>query len=121
VFRGVLLAFVLVTGSLTGVTPTLSVAQPEGGITRLDITRVESPTFGGKSFGSVGQYEKLVGRAYGEVDPNDPRNSVITDLSLAPRNADGMVEYATDVLIIKPINLAQGNHRLSPRSCAAGR
>src|SRR5579864_1051489 len=97
VVRSVLLALVFVVGSLESVTPAVSLAQPVGGITRLDITRIESPTFGGKSFGSVGQYEKLLGRAYGRVDPNDPRNSVITDLGLAPRDGDGMVEYATDV------------------------
>jgi hypothetical protein len=36
------------------------------------------------SFGSVGQYEKLRGRAFGEVDPNDQRNTIITDIKLAP-------------------------------------
>lgn len=84
----------------------------EAGITRLEITHTESPTFGGTSFGTVGQYEKLRGRAFGEVDPNDPRNAVITDLELAPRNVRGMVDYSTDVLILKPINLAAGNHRV---------
>lgn len=42
---------------------------------------VESPTFDGMSFGTVGQYEKLRGRADGEVDPLDPRNKQITDKS----------------------------------------
>ncbi len=31
-------------------------------IVRIEITRIESPTFEGRSFGDVGQYEKLVGR-----------------------------------------------------------
>jgi alpha/beta hydrolase family protein len=83
-----------------------------GGIVRLDITSVESPTFDGQSFGNVGQYEKLTGRAYGEVDPNDPRNAVITDIGLAPRNPQGMVEYATDVMILKPVDMSKANHRL---------
>ena len=42
-------------------------------ITHLQITTVESPTFGGRAFGAsgeIGTYEKLTGRAYGEVDPN---------------------------------------------------
>ena len=81
-------------------------------ITRIEIKRVESPTFEGTAFGSVGQYEKLVGRAYGEVDPKDPRNAVIVDIANAPKNARGMIEYDTDITIIKPINLANGNHRL---------
>jgi Alpha/beta hydrolase domain len=83
----------------------------EAHITRIMITRVESPTFEGTSFGDVGPYEKLVGRAYGEIDPNDPRSVVITDIALAPRNARGMVEYSTDIYIFKPVDLTRGNHR----------
>jgi len=45
----------------------------EASMTRIEIVRVEKPTFGGTSFGAVGQYEKLVGRAFGEVDPSDAR------------------------------------------------
>ena len=84
----------------------------EADVTRILITRVESPTFGGVSFGEVGQYEKLVGRAFGEVDPHDPRNAVIVDLTLAPRNVRGMVEYSTDIYILKPVDSNRGNHRL---------
>ena len=84
----------------------------EADVTRLVIARVESPTFEGVSFGAVGQYEKLVGRAFGEVDPNDPRNAVIVDIALAPRNARGMVEYSTDIYILRPVAPDRGNHRL---------
>src|SRR5262245_22250650 len=72
----------------------------------------QSPTFGGLSFGAVGQYEKLRGRAFGELDPLGPHNAIITDISLAPRNASGRVEYSMDILILKPIHLANGNHRV---------
>src|SRR5207249_4913115 len=82
------------------------------GITRIDISSVESPTFEGKTFGSVGAYEKLRGTAFGEVDPNDPQNAVITDIELAPRNARGMVEYSMDIYILKPVNLRDGNNKL---------
>lgn len=84
----------------------------EARITRIQLTRVESPTFGGASFGDVGQYEKLVGRAFGEIDPIDLRNAVITDLGLAPTNARGKVEYSTDIYILRPVNSSRGNHRL---------
>ena len=59
-----------------------------------------------------GQYEKLVGRVYGEVDPHDPLNSLITDIGLAPRNARGMVEYSSNIMIIRPIDREKGNHKL---------
>src|SRR5688572_9177286 len=81
-------------------------------IVRIDIARTESPTFGGATFGENGQYEKLIGRAFGEIDPADPRNRSIVDLELAPRNARGMVEYATDVIILRPVDPSKGNRRL---------
>src|SRR5687768_12799706 len=81
----------------------------EARITRLEITRVESPAFGGVSFDRVGHYERLIGRAYGEVDPAHARNAGIQDVELAPRNARGLVEYSTDVDILKPVDLARGN------------
>ena len=84
-------------------------------ITRIEITQTESPAFGGASFGEVGPYEKLIGRAFGEVDPRDPRDpatAAITDLALAPRNARGMVEYDTGIIVVRPVDPAKGNHRL---------
>lgn len=84
-------------------------ATADARITRIEITRVESPTFGGASFGSVGTYDKLVGRAFGEVDPRDRDNAGIQDIELAPRNAHGMVEYAMDIYILTPHDPARGN------------
>ena len=81
-------------------------------IVRFEVTSKESPTFGGYSFAGVGQYEKLVGMAYGELDPNDPKNAVIVDIKLAPRNANGKVEYSHTFYILKPIDLANGAHKL---------
>ena len=82
------------------------------GITHLDITRVESPTFEGRMFGSVGAYEKLVGQAFGELDPRDPHNDEIVNIDRAPVNARGMVEYVTDVYILKPVDMQRGNRTL---------
>src|SRR6188472_169183 len=81
-------------------------------VTKIQITTKESPTFGGYSWPGVGQYEKIVGKAFGELDPKDPKNAVIVDLQLAPRNAGGKVEYAFDFYILKPIDLAKGNHKM---------
>src|SRR5262245_10685171 len=84
----------------------------EGRITNLVITTVQSPTFGGTTFGGVGAYEKITGRAFGEIDPNDPRNATITDLAFAPRNGAGMVEYSMDVYLLKPLDMARGSRKL---------
>ncbi len=81
-------------------------------VTKIQITTKESPTFGGHSWPGVGQYEKIVGKAFGEVDPADPKNSVIVDILLAPRNANGRVEYSFDFYILKPIDLTKGVHKV---------
>lgn len=91
---------------------TLTVARQGIRHIEIDPERSESPTFEGRSFGSVGQYEKLRGTAYGELDPTDPRNAVITDIELAPVNERGMVEYSTNIFILKPVNMALGNRRV---------
>jgi hypothetical protein len=65
--------------------------------------------YDGRRFGAVGQYEKIVGRAYGEVDPRDRRNAVINDILLAPRNARGMVEYVATFTLLRPMDAAKGN------------
>ncbi|HUL94021.1 MAG TPA: alpha/beta hydrolase domain-containing protein [Burkholderiales bacterium] len=86
----------------------------EARITRVavDPALSQSPTFGGYSWPGVGQYERVIGTAYGEVDPNDRRNSLIVDIELAPRNARGMVEYSFDFYILKPIDLTKGNSKV---------
>src|ERR1700693_6033185 len=81
-------------------------------IKKIQITTKESPTFGGYSWPGVGQYEKIVGKAFGELDPNDPKNAVIVDLQLAPRNAKGKVEYSFDFYILKPVDPSKGNHKM---------
>ena len=81
-------------------------------VTKIQITAKQSPAFGGYSWPGVGQYEKIVGKAFGELDPKDPKNAVIVDLQLAPRNARGKVEYSFDFYILKPIDLSKGNHKM---------
>ena len=46
------------------------------------------------------------------VDPSDPKNAMIADIANAPRNAQGLVEYAADFLILRPVDLSKGNHRV---------
>ena len=53
-----------------------------------------------------------MGRAYGELDPADPKNALIVDLALAPRNAAGKVEYSHTFYILKPVDLAKGAHKM---------
>ena len=64
---------------------------------------------GGRSFGAVGAYEAIQGKAYGELDPNDRRNAIIQDIQLAPRNARGMVEYIATFTLIKPADMTKSS------------
>jgi len=93
--------------ALVGLAP-----MAEARVVRVDITRVESPTFDATEFGSVGRYEKLVGIIYMEVDPNDSHNTGIVNLERAPRNSRGLVEYNADLYILKPIDMQRGNQKI---------
>lgn len=58
----------------------------------------------------VGQpYEQLTGRAWGELDPGDPLNAIINDIGLAPKNANGKVEYIASFRIRKPTDMSQAS------------
>src|SRR5262247_3508391 len=89
-----------------------AIRPAEGRITKVLFTTVQSPTFGGTTFGTTGAYEKLAGRAFGEIDPDDPRNATITDLASAPRNGAGKVEYSMDVYLLKPVDMTRASRRL---------
>ena len=70
-----------------------------------EVSRVEivsrRDVAGGRSFGSVGPYERISGKLYFLIDPANKRNQVIADLK-APRNAAGMIELSADLVIFKP-------------------
>lgn len=73
---------------------------------RLSITSVED--YPG-TFGSVGAYERLRGMITGEVDPPDPRNAIIQNLTLAPVNERGMVEYVAKSMMLNPKDMSKAS------------
>ncbi|MBM3568689.1 MAG: tannase/feruloyl esterase family alpha/beta hydrolase [Alphaproteobacteria bacterium] len=80
-------------------------------ITSIQIDKVE-PFAEAMSFGAVGAYERVIGKAKGELDPRHAGNRGIVNLDKAPRNARGMVEYETDLFILRPADPAKGNGKL---------
>jgi len=108
-------------------------------VSRIEITE-RVPFAGGMAFGEVGPYEKVKGRLYYAVDPDNKYNRQIVDLQLAKsnqlrqdvsvvhdtgttryveeivggdaRNAKGEVEFWGDFLLLKPVDPTRGNHRL---------
>ena len=100
-----------VTGALAfAVTALAAGPQAEARITRVELT--SSAAFGDAGFGGVGQFDRITGRVFGEIDPRLPANRVIQDIALAPRNARGKVEYAMDVYLLRPRDAARGNGAL---------
>src|SRR3954452_2128619 len=84
-------------------------APAEARVTRIVVDEKRSPAYDGESFRSAGTYERITGRVFGELDPRDRRNAVITDLDLAPRNARGMVEYVATFTLWQPTDPAKAS------------
>src|SRR5262245_27715988 len=78
---------------------------------RIELT-AKTPFAGGASFGNTGPYERVTGKASVAIDPDEKDLPFICDLDLAPRNAEGLVEFQTVLDIVKPVDLARGNRRL---------
>ena len=115
--------YVAIVGALAAAGALVAAPAAEAVITgmSIDCSRSQSPTycalpnnvptFGGASFGAVGQYEKIRGTATGTLNRLDPRNDIIMDIDLAPAVGD-LVAYSMDFIIIKPVTLSTGNHRM---------
>ena len=86
----------------------LAVSAADAEVIRIEV-RLRADLAGGMSFGLAGPYEKLIGTIYFAVDPDNPANQIITDIALAPRNADGLVEFHSDFFLIKPKDVEHGN------------
>ena len=86
------------------------IAAANARITHIEITKSE-PAFGGQSFGDAGVYEHLTGRVTGELDPPIPQLRDSGHQSRAPQER-GMVEYVTNIELLKPADMARGNRVL---------
>jgi hypothetical protein len=104
-------AAALVALSLVGCWGQDTTPSPRGGITKIVITSTQ-PMYSGQAFGSVGAYEMLTGTAYGTLDPKDRHNAGMVFIDKAPVNADGLVEYSTDILVLRPVDATKGSGKL---------
>jgi len=77
-------------------------------IVRIEVTGTEVYD-AAKKFGDAGEYIRISGWAYGEVDPNNSLNSIIQDIQLAPRNVRGKVEYVSQFVLLRPMNMSKCN------------
>jgi hypothetical protein len=77
-------------------------------VTRIEITS-RADVLGGKPFGLAGPYEKIIGKVFFAVDPAHPRNKSIVDIDKAQRDAQGRVEFSSDLYVLAPKESARGN------------
>ena len=71
------------------------------GVTRVEITQRHDL--------AMLNYEEVIGKVYFAVDPKLPHNQIIVDLDRAPRNAQGLVEFSSDLYVLKPKDAAKSN------------
>ena len=71
------------------------------------VTRVEISESGPLS--AYPGYQRVIGKIHFAVDPKLAANRMIVDLDLAPRNAQGLVEFTADLYMLKPVDPAKGN------------
>ncbi len=77
----------------------VSLALGTAGVTRVEVaSRADLP---------VANYERVTGKVYFAVDPKLAANQIITDIRLAPRNDQGLVEFSADLEVLRP--KAKGN------------
>ena len=90
----------------------LACAPAQARVTKIAVDETVSPAFckGGAcgSYGAAGQYEQIAGRAWGELDPNDPLNSLIQDIQLV-KDPDGKVRYVATWVITRPVDPARAS------------
>jgi hypothetical protein len=83
------------------------------GSAQAEVSRVEiasrTDVLGGKPFGAVGAYEKIVGKVLFALDPTLRANRSIVDIDKAPRDAAGRVAFSADLYALVPKESARGN------------
>ena len=84
------------------------VAPAAAEVTRWEIAKRE-PYAGGQPRGEAGPYEQWTGVVHFAIDPEHAANKQIVDLNLAPRNAEGKVEFSADFRMLVPVDRAKAN------------
>jgi hypothetical protein len=79
----------------------LVVSLAQAAVTRVEVAqRTDMPG---------GSYEQITGKVYFAVDPKLAANRIITDIDLAPKNAQGLVEFSADLVVMRPKDAGKSN------------
>ena len=91
------------TTVLLGVALLSAAAAPPAAATVSRVTvQSRQDVLGGRPFGTVGGYEKLVGVVEFALDPVNAANAAIVDLARAPRDASGRVVASANFMVLRP-------------------
>ncbi len=77
-------------------------------VTRIVVDEVSPEAVPAGSAPPTIAYERVAGRAFGELDPKLPVNAIVQDIELA-KEADGKVRYVASFVIIKPLDPARAS------------
>src|SRR5438477_5129559 len=84
--------------------------QAQAKVTRIVIDSPTDPTKPNLlTVKDVPTYETIVGRAFGELDANDPHNQLITDLKLAADPTTHKVNYVASFMLVKPLDMSKAS------------
>src|SRR5882672_9775631 len=97
------LAAVLAFGAALLMLPTAAFAR----VTEIVVDDTQ-PLRLGASAVEVAGYHQISGRAFGELDPNDPLNAIIQDINLG-KDADGKVRYVATFVLTLPTDLSKSS------------
>ena len=93
------------TLGLTALASALSLAWTipgEARVTRIIIDRTQD-------LAGDAAYETITGRAFGELDPRDGTNALITDIDAAAAASDGKAKYIASFFIVKPKDMSKSS------------
>jgi hypothetical protein len=85
---------------------TLAVTLALAGLASAAVIRVE---VAGRVDLPFANYEQITGKVYFAVDPKLPHNQIIADIDRAPKNASGLVEFSSDLIVLRPKDPMKGN------------
>src|SRR5271169_4702817 len=88
---------------LSSIIPAMAVLAvlAQAAVTRVEVTqRVDLP---------IANYEQITGKVYFAVDPKLPANQIIADIDRAPKNTKGLVEFSSDLVVLRPKDPMKGN------------
>jgi len=82
----------------------ISAGVSQARVTKIVVDDTQALTATGQNIA----YQQISGRAFGELDPAAPLNSIIQDIGLA-KDADGKVRYVASFVLTKPVDMTQAS------------